>query len=440
MALNGINGINGYSAYQYQNTVNLLRLSSMRSASINSVPRVSKINSHSTSTDPYLDVRSFLTKYESSLTDLEESAGKLNAADRNSVFNDLQAGSTDEAVADVKANYQLQAGTDIHLQVDALALAQKNNSDFKVSQETAKAGEDMNFQISTGSGTVSVNVSAVDENGQARTYRQMYEEAAKAINEQSDAGVRAQVVYDGGKASLSVTSKETGESNGFTISGNTGAASGIENAAVDAQDAQYSVTQNGVTQSYRSESNKITLDYGRIDATLKGVGESDIYSGVDVDAIVSAVEDLVKDYNSVTSLLADNADRGAGAAAHYNSFDRGMADDKTLAQLGITHDKEGNLVLDKEKLKSELENNYERTSELIGGQFGLAERAESKAEAALSSSVQRIVSNDLADIMEQTQGYDGYFGGFRYMNNFTRGGAYNLGNYYTVGMMLNTLA
>ena len=433
-----INGISSYSNYQYQNTLNLLRMSSMRNSSLNAVSAINRIGKTTSSSDPYQDVKSFLTKYQSALTSLESSAAKLSGFSKSNAFNDYQVGSTNEDVADVKAGYKLNGDTDIRLQVESLAQSQQNQSGFKVGQETAKAGEDMNFEIETSGGNISVSISALNDNGTAKTYNQMYREAAQAINAQ-DTGVRAQVVNDGGKVSLSIASRKTGEANGFKVTGSTGAATGIENAAIAAQDAVYTVTENGFSQSYRSDSNEIDLDVGRIHATLKSTGETNIFTGIDTDKVISAVEDLVKDYNSVTNLLSENTGRGVGAAKQYASFGRGLADEKTLKQLGISHDKEGNLVLDKKKLEEALVKEYEGTSQLISGQFGIAEKAAARADAALSSPVQRIASNDLSSISSQTQNGGNYYDSFRYMGNFARSGAYNIGNYYTVGMLLNTL-
>ena len=316
-----INGISSYSNYQYQNTLNLLRMSSMRNSSLNAVSAINRIGKTTSSSDPYQDVKSFLTKYQSALTSLESSAAKLSGFSKSNAFNDYQVGSTNEDVADVKAGYKLNGDTDIRLQVESLAQSQQNQSGFKVGQETAKAGEDMNFEIETSGGNISVSISALNDNGTAKTYNQMYREAAQAINAQ-DTGVRAQVVNDGGKVSLSIASRKTGEANGFKVTGSTGAAAGIENAAIAAQDAVYTVTENGFSQSYRSDSNEIDLDVGRIHATLKSTGETNIFTGIDTDKVISAVEDLVKDYNSVTNLLSENTGRGVGAAKQYASFGR----------------------------------------------------------------------------------------------------------------------
>ena len=124
-----------------------------------------------------------------------------------------------------------------------------------------------------------------------------------------------------------------------------------------------------------------------------------------------------------------------------------MAHEKTLKAVGISTNKAGDLVLDKEKLQEALQKDYEGTMDILGGQFGLAENAAQKADRALSDSVQRIVSNDLGG--KTSSGGSGSSAGgntgitgnqYTYFANFAASGAYNLTNYYAVGMLLNTTA
>ena len=433
-----ISGINGYNVYGCQNAMNMLKLSFVQNTQRQAVSPVKRTSSVSSSSSAYADIQSFLKSYQSELTGLETAASKLTGASSKNVFNDYRAASTDKQVAVAKGNYRLRGDTDISLNVGALAQAQKNVSSSHYSQETVDEGADMEFKITSGSGEALVSISSMNENGTAKTYNQMYQEAAKAINAQSNLGVKASVSNVEGKVSLVLTSKSTGEANGFSVTGNVGAAAGLENASVQAQDAEYTVTENGYSQTYHSSSNTISLDYGRIDVALKGTGDTRVYTGVDEDEVVSAVENLVKGYNSVTKLLEENSGRGTGAAAQLSSFKRGMADEKTLKALGITYDKDGYMQLDKDALKDALESNFEATQSLIGGQFGIADRAAARADSALSDSVQRIVNQDLASAITQNQN-DNY-AGFTQLGNFVRSGPYNLSNYYTVGLLFNMMA
>ena len=339
-----VNGISG-SSYQYQNMLNLIRLSGTgRSSGYQAVSPVKRVSSATSSSKAaYEDIQNFLKDYQSKLTGLETAALKLTESSSKNVWNDYQVTTTDSSVAVASASYRLKGDTDITLNVQSLAQAQQNASASHHAQEQADVGADMDFEI-TGpeGGNISVSVGSVNENGTAKTYQQMYQEAAGAINAQSGAGVRASVSNVDGRISLVLSSAREGEAGGFTVSGNAGAASGIEDASVRAQDAVYTVTGNGITQTLRSDTNKISLDYGRIGAELKGTGEARVYTGIDEDTVVSAVEDLVKRYNEVSGLLKDNGDRGTGAVSHLASFGRGMADAKTLKAVGITYNKDEN--------------------------------------------------------------------------------------------------
>lgn len=433
-----ISGINNYNMYQIQSTMNQFRLSSAGRTQDQAVTPVKPVTPVDSSPSSYSDIQDFLKSYQSELTGLESTASRLSDSSRKNVFNDYIVASSNEKVAAAKGNFGLKGDTDLTINVESLAQAQQNTGVSRYSEETVKPGADMEFQVNSEKGSAYVSVGSANENGTPKTYRQMYQEAVRSINAQPDIGVRASVANTNGKVSLVLTSKETGEAGGFTVSGNTGAAEGLGTVSAAAQDAVYTVTSGGSTQSYQSASNNVSLDYGRIDAELKGTGETRIQTGIDEDSVVSAVDDLVKGYNSVIRLLEDNQGRGTGAAAHLSSFNRGMADGKTLKALGITHDKDGSLELDKDKLKSALENDFEGTRSLLGGQFGIAQKVSARADAALSDPVQRIVGNDLTSAMAPEKNQNS--ADFQYFSNFARSGPYNLGNFYSVGLLLNTMA
>lgn len=443
-----VNKVNGYNNYLYQNSLNLYQITSASSAAnrVSAIQKVSALNSSSSSSSVQYyasSTDSFLRTYESELTNLESAASKLMLSSKSNVFTDYEAGSSDEAVATVSSSYRLDTNLDMELDVQSTAQAQKNVSASHYAFERVQSGADMEFEVQNASGaSVHVSVSSTNADGKARGYKEMYEEAAAKINADSSLGVRASVQSKEGKVSLVLAAKNSGEANGFTISGKTGSADGLEQASVNAQDAVYTVTENGESKTYQSSSNHISFGYGKIEVELKGAGKTELYTGVDEDKIVSAVKDLVKSYNSVTKLLEENSSRGYGAASQLASFNRGMADSKTLAKLGINYDKNGDLTLDEDKLKSALETDFETTMNLIGGQFGIAERASAKADSALSDSVQHIVSNDLNSGSSDSAWNQGnsQMSSYSLMNRFAHSGAYSMSNLYAVGMLLNTFA
>lgn len=440
MSIYGISGSN-YGGYGYTSSINnLLQLSTLKStSSYSAIQAASKVTSTSSQTSAYADVTSFLKEYQSELTGLESAAAKLQTSSRGNVFSELGVASSDDSVATAKKSWQIMPGTDIDLEVHATAQAQKNVSEAHYATELAE--EDMEFEIVGAKGVQKISISSTNDNGTKKTYNQMYQEAARTING-SSSDVLATVEKSNGKVSLALTGKSTGEANGFIVSGKTGAAAGLESVVNEAQDAVYSVTQYGMTETFSSDTNKISLDYGRIDVELKKEGTTNIYSGVDTDKITNAVQDLVDSYNSVVSLLEKNSDRGNGTAAHLSSFQRGMGAEKTMAAVGITKDKDGSLVLDKDKLLEALEKDYEGTMDILGGQFGLAENAAQKADRALSDPVQRIVSNQLSSSSSGSSNSSASdaTNQYTYFANFAARGAYNLVNYYSVGMLFNMYA
>lgn len=190
-------------------------------------------------------------------------------------------------------------------------------------------------------------------------------------------------------------------------------------------------------KNYQSDLNALDASSAKLmQSNKKGVFAEYEAGKATTDDIVASMEQFVKDYNSVTSLLEQNADRGTGVTSHLNAFNRGAASDQALETLGITYDKDGDMQLDSEALKKALETDYDTTKKLIGGQYGLADRTAMKTENALSDSVQRIVNNDLNSLVSSTQNYSS----IQYTYSFSRAGAYNLSNMYAIGLFVNTTA
>lgn len=155
------------------------------------------------------------------------------------------------------------------------------------------------------------------------------------------------------------------------------------------------------------------------------------------EEIISAVKDFAKVYNSAVSFLESNSDRSSTVVRQLNSLKNALTTEDAMARIGLGFDKSGNLEVDEKKLKETLNDNYESVKDILGGQFGIAERAASKATYILDhASVEKIAgvseketkANSISDLDD-----------FDIFSKFALGGAYNLTNYYAVGTMLNTL-
>lgn len=168
--------------------------------------------------------------------------------------------------------------------------------------------------------------------------------------------------------------------------------------------------------------------------------------------MVSAIEGFVDDYNSTMSFLKNNNGMTATAASDMTSFESYTLTDKALQTFGLSKDKDGFLSIDKKKLTESLEQSYDFVKETMGGQYGIAERVGSKATRILDSPVDRILGKDSTEKTDETSKNSTSNSSSKASSsksaipdsltsfaNFAKSGAYNLTNYYAVGMLLNTI-
>lgn len=434
-----INGIgSSYSNYyNYQNTISQIRLQQALSKN----PKYQKQVMESAQSQYRDQYRSssldFLRDYSSTMSDVMQSANSLKASNSTGVMNSLTAVSSETDVASVTnryggyASYAARPAKDMTLEVSQLATAQQNRSDGVKSGALAQG--DMAFTISGPKGNVDINISATKDSGATKTNGQMLREAAAAINK-SDSGVIASVTQENGKAVLSLQSRSTGTDAAFEVAGQMGAAEGAQNISTEAQNAQYSVTANGETTEHTSQSNSVQLDMGRIQADLKATGTTDVSVRPDTDKVVSAVSDLLKNYNKAVGFLQDNADHGRGTANQLRNFERSIGGAQSLQKLGITTDKEGQLVLDKEALTKALREEPTLTKDLLSGRGGLAENLYNRSTSAMNTNSASLISNDLQAIDQ-----DRFSDPFQFSNMYSKHGAYTLNNYAALGLMMNYL-
>lgn len=437
LRVSGNNYSNYQNMYQMMQTLQASRASgtSRLNQAVTPISRVPRVKSSSVN---YTDTLKFVQNYGKTMADVKLSASKLQSGNSSNVFSGFSIQSGDESVAKIGKTYRPRESTDIDLQVQSLAQAQQNRSQSLNGTEAAAEGSAMSFEITSSQGkNVRINVSDRTDEGMQKTNEQMMREAAQQINSRSGLGVTASVAREDGKVSLVLTSEKTGESSGFTVQGEMGAAAGAETAAVQGQNARYTVTQDGRTTNRVSETNKISLDYGRVDATLTGTGSAQIRAGRNTDQIVSAVKDMAATYNEATDLLKANSGRGRGTAAQAETFERQVADEKTLNAVGISYDKNGKMQVNESALKKALNDDFEGTKAILGGQNGVADRVAQRADSATAVSSGRLVDQDMSSRMDRSQ--ESTFSSFRYLASFAGSGPYSLGNYYTVGLMLNTL-
>lgn len=175
--------------------------------------------------------------------------------------------------------------------------------------------------------------------------------------------------------------------------------------------------------------------------------------------IVSAVSDFADKYNNTISFLQSNSNRGAGVARQQASLERALPTEGALKTLGMKVDTTGKLEVDKDALNKALtDGRYNSVKDTMGGTYGIAQRMGSRATNILDSSIDTVAgssktssasntsassnasksNNSVSDLLSYSNGdsMSAYFTSFA---SFAKSGAYNLSNYYAVGMLLNTL-
>ncbi len=431
-----VNRIGGsYSNYyNYQNTIGQIKLKQAISKNPNYQNYQKQVQR--TQADIYRDnyrssSMNFLRDYTSTMSDVMQSANSLRSSNSAGVMNALTAVSSDTKVADVTARYDLRQARDMDLDVTQVAAAQQNRSNGAVTKEAA--AEDMAFAITGSNGRYDVNISAVREDGTAKTNGEMLKEAADAINK-SNVGVKASIEEKDGSSVLSLQGKETGTEAAFEVTGQLGAAEGMDKIAAEAADAKYSVTENGRTREYTSQSNSVQLDAGRLQAELKEAGSTKISAQPDMDKIASSVSKMLDSYNKARDFLGDNTTHGRGAIVALRNFERSLTSEQAMKRLGVSQDESGKLTLDEQKLKDSLTKEPTLTRQLLSGSNGLAQNLYNRGVSAMNTNSASLISNDLQEITQSS-----IFDPIQQTNLYSRNGAYTANNYAALGVMMNYL-
>lgn len=447
MAINGIGsyyGLNLNSYFDYQNSVNQVRLQK----ALEKNPQIGKYmnssnNSYFNSNSELKTSMNFVNEYTSQMSDLMNAANELKSTNKSGVMNDMTVTSSNESVATATEKLTLRDVKSLKLEVTQLAQAQTNVSDAVKATDTASSG--MQFALDVGNKLLNVDVSAQKTDGSLKSNKEMIQEAAKQIND-GKVGVKAEVVEKDGNISLKLTGEKTGSGNGFAVEGQLGVLSNLDKIETKATNAEYSVTKNGETTQYTSKSNEVSLDFTRIGVTLKGVGETTIRSDVDSNKVASAVEDLVKSYNSSLKLLNDNYDRGSGVDKQLRNLVYGLGSEEALGKLGIKVNDDATLKFDKNTLMDSLKKSPDFTKSLISGYNGIASKAFSKAQDGLNVSSGKLIDNDLGSNSSVNNNKNSWTNGMYktensyYSSLFSGGSSYSMSNYYTLGLIMNYFA
>lgn len=166
------------------------------------------------------------------------------------------------------------------------------------------------------------------------------------------------------------------------------------------------------------------------------------------DAVVDATKEFMEKLNGTISYLSKNSGHSATVAFQLASLKRTIPSDKGLAKIGISIDTSGNLKMDEKKFREALQKDPDLVKDVLGGQFGMAERAGEKATQILDMSVNQIMDaeivpegskasagNSAATSTAAASSKSAMSDSFRQFAAFAKSGAYNLSNYYAVSML-----
>lgn len=167
------------------------------------------------------------------------------------------------------------------------------------------------------------------------------------------------------------------------------------------------------------------------------------------NAIVDATKDFINQINGTISYLSKNSGHSATVAFQLAGLKRTIPSDKALAKIGISVDTKGNLKMNEDEFREALEKDPNLVKDLLGGQFGMAERAGDKATSILDMSVNEIMdaqttpgdssssssSSSSVSSAVASSSKSMMSDSFRQFALFAKSSPYNLSNYYAVSML-----
>lgn len=332
-------------------------------------PKQTQINIQKARHDTQLSavgmLKSAVETFESSLLSLKSSS---------TAFEGYKASSSKSDVASVTMGAGAVAGS-YKLEVTQLATASKVASSAQTSSTYAQGGK---LTISVGSNTHALNIA----DGASLT------DIRNAINEQlGSAGISANIITDGqGGSRLVLASETTGAGTDISVEGE-GDLAALNITGTDALDGSDANSAGYIAQAadavfkldgleMSSKTNTVTNLSG-LTIKLEGEGTTNLSVSANTDGIVGSVESFVMAYNTlltVTNGLTKvtqttdkdgNATTQAGALVADSTLrsmmtqlrralsnpSEGTGNLKSLADLGISTNRDGSLALDSDKLK-----------------------------------------------------------------------------------------
>jgi len=332
-----------------------------------------------------------ITDIKTDLTSLQTAAKALDT--RTKALGN-KVSTSDDKVLKATANGGSSMGT---FKIDVKSLAQPERSygaPFD-SDDVANAAGAGTLSIKTGSGdTVDIEIDTADTLATIAT----------KINK-SGAGVSAGVFRDGDKFRLQITGTKSGKANAVEFTESQGLSLGITEK-VPATDAEVEV--DGFT--IKSSTNDVSGAVPGVTLNLVNTGSAVVKVDRDSDGMKTKLDAFIKSYNDVTRTLntefsstgtskkSDDSLSGDSTLRALQTSMRSIAgkivsngDSKytTLASIGVTTGRDGQLSIDSTKYNAAVSADYEGVSTLLAGKTD-----GTGAMANFTAGIEKYVSSD----------------------------------------------
>lgn len=339
------------------------------------------------------DLKTQLSTYgqiQSTLSTLRDAASKLTNPD---TWAGAKTTSSDPTAVSVTASTGAATGN-VSIEVTKLAQSQTlASTTFANTSATVGKGS---LTIELGTWTTANNVSTFSSKSGATPVTINIGDGEDSLTQVRDkinaanAGVTAAIVTDATGSRLTLTSRNTGETNGFKISvndndGNAGDAAGLSQLAYDPSNGVSQMSQTLPAQNARAMLNglPISSETNSLNSAIDGINiillkitpPVTISVTQDADAIKKAVSDFTTAYNAVNQLLRSQTKydsstktaaplQGDSTAISLNNQLRGIAGGTTslsssihrLSDVGLEPGSDGNLPTAGAKLDKALTN------------------------------------------------------------------------------------
>ena len=322
---------------------------------------------------------SVLTSLGSQVAQLESTVTTLAS---QTSFTNLAAASSDTTIANATVGSGAIAGTyDVNIANLAKGQVTASKNGYANTTDIVADGGSISFTIG-GQTTTPIQI----------TSQTSLSDLANQVNSQNS-GVFAAVVNDGTNNKLVVMSRQTGQSNGFTInnsltnSGGTalGFATGQNATTGNTQNAgDASLTINGM--SITSSSNTVTNAIPGTSLALTKAGETTVNVTADYSTLANTVSTLISQYNSLQRFVSQNSatTNGQSGPLANDPVARQVLADITgqlmsssgngqyqyLSQIGVQFNSDGTLKFDKTALDAALTTSPASVQTLFQGSNG----------------------------------------------------------------------